>query len=79
MTCEWLTEEMLKQPVGVEEETNKCTNSISFFSHLFAPTCFSHHLTIIRVFNITEYSELQDTVFKECYPILKSSYCVLKN
>jgi hypothetical protein len=40
-----------------------------FFCHLFAPTCFGRHSTIIRVLDIKEYSKLQrvsvqDTFFE---------------
>jgi hypothetical protein len=55
----------------VKDETNKCTSSISFFSHLFPPTSFGRRSTIIRVLDI------KDTVSRMCYPILKSSYCVM--
>ena len=30
-----------------------------FFCHIFAPTCFGRHSTMIRVLDIKEYSELQ--------------------
>jgi hypothetical protein len=43
----------------VKEKTNKCTSSIPFSSHLFAPTCFGRHSTIIRVLDNKEYNKLQ--------------------
>ena len=43
----------------VKEETDRYTSNISFFSHLFAPTCFGRHSIIICVLDIKEYNELQ--------------------
>ena len=43
----------------VKRKTSNCTSSISFFSHLFAPTCFGLHSTIIRVHDVKNYNELQ--------------------